>query len=173
MKRKFGLGLFIGRFQPFHNGHLYALNFANSCCKRIVIGVGSTQESGTERNPLSAKERIKIIKSGLRNTKMGLTKTRFISIPDFSDDEKWFNYILVVVPDVDVVFSRNRIVMRIFKKHNIAVISPPWHMREKLAATKIRAMIKKGGNWRSRVPRGAVNEIAAQEENIKHAKTNK
>ena len=165
--------MFIGRFQPFHNGHLYALNFANSYCKKLIIGVGSTQESGTERNPLSAKDRIRIIESGLMHTKIGQIKHRFMIIPDFSDDEKWFNYIMRMSPDVDVVFSRNRIVRRIFRNHNITVISPPWRMREQLSATKIRAMIKKGGNWSSRVPRGAVKEIAAHEENIKNAKANK
>ena len=50
---KYKTALFIGRFQPFHNGHLYSLNKCLEIGEQVVIAVGSSQESGTENNPYS------------------------------------------------------------------------------------------------------------------------
>ena len=35
-------GLLIGRFQPFHLGHLEAVNFALSKVEQLYIGIGSS-----------------------------------------------------------------------------------------------------------------------------------
>jgi nicotinamide-nucleotide adenylyltransferase len=169
MKKRFKLGLFVGRFQPFHKGHLYALRFAKARCEVVVIGIGSVQETGTEKNPLSAKERIRIIRSGLKGAAIDPKGYRFLKVPDFLDDDKWFDYIIRAEPGIDVVFSRNTIVKRIFRNHSITVLLPPWHNRRRLAATRIRALIKGERNWRDAVPSGSIKEIQAQEERIKRA----
>lgn len=158
---KFDNGLFIGRFQPFHKGHLYALILSASLCKNLIIGVGSSGDSGTERNPLPASDRIRIIKAALKGTLAEKKRIRFITIPDFMDDDKWFNYIDGKVPGIDAVFSRNRLVKKIFSAHHVKVVSPPWHDRKRLSASRIRKIIKNGGKgWQDRVPNGAVKEIA-------------
>ncbi len=38
-------GLLIGRFQPFHLGHLEALQFALSKVDKLWIGLGSSNKS--------------------------------------------------------------------------------------------------------------------------------
>ena len=53
--------LFIGRFQPFHNGHLYSLNKCLEIAEKVVIAVGSSQESGTENNPWDYKLRKRMV----------------------------------------------------------------------------------------------------------------
>ena len=80
--------LFIGRFQPFHLGHLSAIEQArkysrdseksegfsraekfrrNSFCE-IKICIGSAQESGTRKNPFSLEERKRMIESSFHNS---------------------------------------------------------------------------------------------------------
>ena len=49
--------LFIGRFQPFHSGHVDAIKQISE--KEIIIGIGSSQYSGTDDNPYSFEERKK------------------------------------------------------------------------------------------------------------------
>lgn len=166
MQKKYKLGLFVGRFQPFHKGHLYALRFAASRCKKLTVGIGSSNESGTKANPLSAKDRIEIIKSGIRGMKIG-AKLRFMEIPDFNDNDHWFDYIIGKEPKIDVVFSRNSLVKRIFKGKGIKAVSPGWHKREMFHATKIREIIRRGRKWHSRVPAGAVKRITARKGLIK------
>ncbi|MDE1861109.1 MAG: nicotinamide-nucleotide adenylyltransferase [Candidatus Micrarchaeota archaeon] len=165
MGKKFVCGLFMGRFQPFHKGHMSALKFASARCKEIVIGIGSSQHFNTERNPLSSSDRIKIIRAALSGSKTR-SAIRVIDVPDFNDNDKWFGYIKSKEPKIDVVFSRNSLVKSIFRDHGITVISPPWHDRRRLAATKIRGLIRKGRRWQDRVPKGAVAEINLRKEKI-------
>ncbi|MHB1830076.1 MAG: nicotinamide-nucleotide adenylyltransferase [Candidatus Micrarchaeaceae archaeon] len=170
MKKRFEVGLFMGRFQPFHKGHLHALAFAVSLCRNVVIGIGSSQDSGTELNPLSSKKRIGIIKAGIKGTEIGKAGIRFIEVPDFKDNDLWFEYIMGKEPDINVVFSRNRLVKSIFRRHGIAVVSPEWHARKRLSGTNIRRLIRSGKDWKGRVPEGEVKTLAKYEGIIKRAR---
>ena len=51
-------GLFIGRFQPFHLGHLKDIKRAIQEVDELVIGVGSSNEECTKENPFTVEERI-------------------------------------------------------------------------------------------------------------------
>ena len=63
MSRPYDVGFICGRFQTFHKGHQKLIETALLLCDRVLIFVGSAQESGTERNPLNIATRIKMIKS--------------------------------------------------------------------------------------------------------------
>ena len=59
--------LFIGRFQPFHEGHLDAVKQILAENEQVIIGIGSSQESGTSRNPFDAQQRTEMITKALQN----------------------------------------------------------------------------------------------------------
>lgn len=50
-------GLLIGRFQPFHLGHLEAILFGLSKVENLWIGIGSSNKSHEMKNPFTADER--------------------------------------------------------------------------------------------------------------------
>ena len=52
---------FIGRFQPFHNGHKAVIDTALTLAKKVAIVVGSDQQPRTARNPFTTAERIEMI----------------------------------------------------------------------------------------------------------------
>lgn len=54
------IGLYVGRFQPFHNGHLSIIRKAIQECDILVIVVGSIDKSN-DKNPFPFKETQKII----------------------------------------------------------------------------------------------------------------
>lgn len=56
-------GLIVGRFQTFHKGHQSLVDTGLQLCDRLLILVGSAQESGTERNPFDVITRMSIIRS--------------------------------------------------------------------------------------------------------------
>ncbi|MDE1768646.1 MAG: nicotinamide-nucleotide adenylyltransferase, partial [Candidatus Micrarchaeota archaeon] len=155
-KYSYGCGLFIGRFQPFHKGHLYALKYALRLSKKVIIGIGSAEEYGTSRNPLTSNSRIKIIKSAFKEQEIDMKRIGFFEIPDFNDNDAWFDFIMHKSPKVQVVFSRNSLVRRIFRSRGVPVVSPPWHKRQKLSATKVRKLIRAGRKWQDKVPSGSV-----------------
>ena len=81
------IGFLIGRFQPFHLGHLEAIKFALSKVEHLHIGIGSSNKSHEERNPFTADERKKMILSSIDEK---LSKKLSIHyIPDVDDHSKW------------------------------------------------------------------------------------
>ena len=165
--QKFKVGLFVGRFQPLHRGHMHALGFAGASCEKLIVAVGSAQESGTEKNPLPARVRMKIIRTAIRNSKINEKVIRFVMVPDFGNGDAWFNYIIRRVPKIDVVFSGDPDTKRIFRSHKITVVTPAWHKRHRFSATKVRHRIRKGGRWHGLVPKSVVKHIGAHESKFK------
>jgi len=51
------IGMVIGRFQVFHNGHKRMIDKALSMCDRVLVYIGSAQESRTNKNPFTYTER--------------------------------------------------------------------------------------------------------------------
>jgi nicotinamide-nucleotide adenylyltransferase len=58
-------GFYIGRFQPYHNGHQAVLERIAMLVDEIVIGVGSAQQSHQIDNPFTAGERVLMITHAL------------------------------------------------------------------------------------------------------------
>lgn len=54
---QYEVGVFIGRFQPFHYGHLHVIKAALQVCARLIIIVGSANRAATVRNPFTYAER--------------------------------------------------------------------------------------------------------------------
>lgn len=93
MSKLYKCGLYLGRFQPFHVGHQIITNRMLRECEKAIVAVGSAQESGTERNPLSYECRERLIKKTFQ--KYG---DRLIVIPiydrvSYSDDSSWGDYL--------------------------------------------------------------------------------
>lgn len=62
MKKSFELGLVLGRFQAFHKGHEFIIDKAVEFCDNVCVLVGSSQESGTLKNPFSYETRERLLK---------------------------------------------------------------------------------------------------------------
>lgn len=57
--------VFIGRFQPFHIGHLHIFGQALEAAKTLVVLVGSSGGARSLRNPFSFDERVAMIQASL------------------------------------------------------------------------------------------------------------
>lgn len=145
-------GLLIGRFQPFHLGHLDAVNFALENVDSLSIGIGSSNRSNEKRNPFTADERKEMIESSLGESV--LKRVKIYYIPDVEDHEKWTFHVDSIVPQYDIVFSNDDFTHQLFKKRGIKVVSVPLKQREVLSGTEIRAKIASGQNWKEFVPEG-------------------
>lgn len=109
------IALFIGRFQPFHNGHLDAIKQIKA--DLIIIGVGSSQYSGTEDNPYSFLQRKKMIKKILGKNK----KYKIIAIPDIHDSNKWVEHTKKIVGKFNIVYTGNKLTKQLFKQKGYKV----------------------------------------------------
>jgi len=143
--------LFVGRFQPFHNGHVAALRFILGECDEVIIMVGSAQFENTLVNPFSADERMEMIKAVLKAANFE-KKCAVVPVPDINDHSKWVSHVKSLVPPFDVVYSNHELTQKLFKAAGITVKPIPFYRREELEGTKIRRAIVEGREWKDRVP---------------------
>ncbi len=61
--KHFDFLVFIGRFQPFHNGHLKVAQAALAASKNLIVMVGSAHLPRSIRNPWTAQEREQMIRA--------------------------------------------------------------------------------------------------------------
>ena len=142
--------LFVGRFQPFHIGHLKDIKWILKKYDKIVIVIGSSQESNTEKNPFTLEQRKKMIVNTLNSEGIKRGVYKIIEIPDVYDDESWVKSILEKVK-FDIVFTRNPWTKRCFEKFKIPVKEHP--MYGDISGTKIREMMKNRKQWEKLVPK--------------------
>jgi len=150
-------GLLIGRFQPFHLGHLDAVLFGLSRAENLFICIGSSNKSNERKNPFSAEERREMITLSIEPSITD--RIKIFDIPDVGDHEKWTFEIDKTVPKYDVVFTNDEFTKTLFEKREISVISVILKDREKFSGTNIRNLITYDRNWRDLVPQGTRNVL--------------
>ena len=72
--------LIVGRFQPPHRGHLWAIRDAHRRFERVFVGVGSSQLGHTRDNPFTVAERFEFLQAALQDE--ALTRVHLFPIPD-------------------------------------------------------------------------------------------
>ncbi len=142
----------IGRFQPFHLGHLEAIKFALSNVEHLHVGIGSSNKSHEERNPFTADERKEMILSSIDDTIAKRLSIHFI--PDVDDHSKWTHLVDEIIPEYDVVFSNDDFTHELYGKRGKSIISVDLKSRSNLSGTNIRNLILTDQNWKEFVPSG-------------------
>lgn len=145
-------GLLVGRFQPFHLGHLEALHFALSRVERLWVGLGSSNMPRQKSNPFSAGERRQMILSSVGDSVKG--RIDIFSIPDVDDHRRWIGLIAAIVPKFDVVFTNDELTRHLYSRQKVEVVPIPFVNRENLSGTNIRGLIAGGQQWGHLVPEG-------------------
>lgn len=142
--------LLIGRFQPFHNGHLHLIIHLSQNYKTIIIGIGSSQYSHTTENPFSFKERSQMITQTLHNRK--ITNFTIVAIPDLHDPPNWVEHVTSLTPQFDVVVTNNDFTQQLFADKKYTVKHTPLFNRDEYSGKKIRHHIQNKAPWKHLVP---------------------
>lgn len=135
-------GIYIGRFQPWHIGHTDALRQIFSECNQVYILLGSIQESRSQKNPWTPKERIEIIQKSIPSKDR--EKIKFYEIEDHPDDDVWFEKLQEILPENATIYSGNPWVLDICKQQNYP--HKEINLNINVCATEIRSELKKGND---------------------------
>ena len=110
--------LFIGRWQPFHEGHMWLINERLKLGKNVCIAIRDVETS--EKQPWSAKD----IKSNIKYELRDLIKEGRIKV--------------IIIPDIESVNYGRGV------GYNVIEHEPP-EMIKRISATDIRAGLREDG----------------------------
>ncbi|MBU0614530.1 MAG: nicotinamide-nucleotide adenylyltransferase [Nanoarchaeota archaeon] len=156
-------GFFIGRFQPFHKGHLKCCEDALKEVDHLVIGIGSSQYSGVMENPFNAEDRAAMIEAALKEA--GITEFTIFFVPDINNDVKWVEHVTHLVPEFHMLYTGNSHTAKLFKEKGYEVRKVDFI--EGINGTSIRDMMARNENWQDLVPKAVLEYL----NKIKGAKT--
>ncbi|MEM4246304.1 MAG: nicotinamide-nucleotide adenylyltransferase [Candidatus Bathyarchaeia archaeon] len=144
--------LFIGRFQPFHNGHLEALKYILERAEEVIVAIGSAQYSHDLENPFTAGERVSMIAAALEEAGIGKGRCHLIPVEDVNVHDVWVSHVRSRVPKFDVVYTNEALTTRLFKEAGVKTEKIPLFNRGAYSATEIRRRILKGLDWKALTP---------------------
>lgn len=143
--------LVVGRFQPFHNGHLEALRRLAPAWDELIVAVGSADASHTPKNPFTAGERIEMIHAALREA--GIANALVVPVPDLNRNPLWVAHVRSLVPRFATFYSNNPLPARLFREAGVDVRPLPFVSRDEFEGTTIRRLMIEGDDaWAKRVP---------------------
>ena len=65
MSREYDFLVFIGRFQPFHHGHLSVVQQGLAKAEKLIVLLGSAFQPASTRNPWNVEEREQMLRACL------------------------------------------------------------------------------------------------------------
>ncbi len=155
-------GLYVGRFQPFHLGHLGAIKTALKEIDELVIVIGSAQYSHKMNNPFTAGERLVMIRHALVEAKLNSSRLWIVPVPDVHLHMLWVSALEGYTPKFNVVFSNEPLTRRLFMESGYEVKNIEFYDRKVYMSTLIREKMLQGNSWMEFVPKSVadfINEI--------------
>ena len=147
-------GLMLGRFQPFHKGHLALTKQILSECDELLIIIGSAQFNFIDKDPFSAGERVLMIHEALKEAEIDLSKCYIIPVANDENNARWLAYIRSMVPPFDVLYSGNDFVKYLARSQDSSIVieDPMFAEINEYKGTNIRRLMQEGKPWEHLVP---------------------
>jgi len=154
--RTFMRGFYIGRYQPFHDGHQHMVEEIAAEVDELVLGIGSAGDSHTTRNPFTAGERVMMVTKAVEDLD---ATTYVVPIEDLDRNSVWVSHVRSMTPRFDVAYSNNPLVVRLFEEAGVEVRQSPMFRRDVLEGTELRERMIRGRDWEALVPDAVVDVI--------------
>ena len=149
-------GFYIGRYQPFHDGHRHMVEEIAAEVDELVLGIGSAGDSHTTRNPFTAGERVMMVTKAVEELD---ATTYVVPIEDLDRNSVWVSHVQSMTPRFDVAYSNNPLVVRLFEEAGVEVRQSPMFRRDVLEGTELRERMIHGRDWENLVPDAVVDVI--------------
>jgi nicotinamide-nucleotide adenylyltransferase len=146
-------GLYVGRFQPLHLGHLSAIKEVLKEVNELVIVIGSAQYSHNFNNPFTAGERLVMVRTALEECGVDSKRVWIVPVPDVHLHMMWVSSVEGYTPHFDIVYSNEPLTRRLFMESSYKVKPIRLFERKEYSSTEIREKMLKGQNWEKLVPK--------------------
>lgn len=155
--------VFVGRFQPLHKGHKKVIEDHIDSEQDFAVVIGSAGKKREQKNPLSAEEREKIIRSCF-------PELEILHLKDKSEEEgghdRWIKDLKGL--GVKKVISQNDLVKELITEDNdLDLLEQELYDPEIYSGTEVRRRIRSGEEWRYLIPKCSENTLEKFLEYIK------
>ncbi|MFA5947633.1 MAG: nicotinamide-nucleotide adenylyltransferase [Candidatus Gracilibacteria bacterium] len=159
--------LFVGRFQPFHNGHLDAVKKILKDNDRVIIAIGSAEKNYLPQNPFTASERFQMIEEALIEAKIPAEKYCIIPVININNFALWVNHLNLFVPPYTKLYTGSDLVKACYegkyqRPGDVSKAGPKIIKLKrviKVSATKVRQTIMQNKRWELLVPPAVAKKI--------------
>lgn len=145
-------GLYVGRFQPFHLGHLKAVNDCLDRVQELTIAIGSAQLNHEPNNPFTISERMLMIRTALTDAEIDPKRWQLIPLLDAKVHNAWTSWVEILVPKYEIVFTNDPLTTRLFREKHVMVEEISLLDRKIFSATEVRRRIARSEDWKKLVP---------------------
>jgi nicotinamide-nucleotide adenylyltransferase len=152
-------GLYVGRFQPFHLGHLDAIKIALKTVDELVIVIGSAQYSHNRNNPFTAGERLVMVRRALEEAGIDYSRIWIVPVPDVHLHMLWVSALEGYTPKFNIVYSNEPLTRRLFMEAGYKVRNIKFIERKNYNSTLVREKMLKDESWTSLVPKSVAELI--------------
>ena len=152
-------GLYVGRFQPFHLGHLDAINYVLKKIDELVIVIGSAQYSHNSKNPFTAGERLVMVRRALLEAGVDYSKLWIVPVPDVHLHMLWVSAVEGYTPKFNMLYSNEPLTRRLFTEAGYQVKNIPLFDRKQYMSTIVREKMAEGDSWKELVPKSVVDFV--------------
>lgn len=151
------IGLLIGRFQPFHLGHLYLIRSALKKMDKLIIAIGSVNLHDSD-NFIDYQARKAMLEKVFKEEGLKSKIQKVIAINDQSDED-WLIETKKKAGKFDVVIGNNEWTNGIFERAKFPVLRFPYYKRYLYEGLKIRKLMQRSKKWEDRVPSYLISQI--------------
>lgn len=100
MNKPYDFAVFIGRFQPFHEGHAQVIEHGLTIANEVIVLVGSSNRASSTRNPFSYTDRGLMIASRFPEARRD-SRLMIMPLNDVAyDDQEWVTNVQSAVKSV-------------------------------------------------------------------------
>ncbi len=147
----------IGRFQPFHKGHLELSKQILHDCGELIVAIGSAQFNYSYTDPFTAGERVTMAHAALMESNLDLSRCYIIPVINDENNARWFAHLKSLVPDFDIIYSGNDFVKNLVSGRT-NFLKPKFNKKKVYNGTNIRRLMPTSNLWREYVPK-SVEEV--------------
>lgn len=152
-------GLYVGRFQPFHLGHLDAIKYALKDVDELVVVIGSAQYSHNTNNPFTAGERLVMVCRALQEAGVDYSKLWIVPVPDVHLHMLWVSAVEGYTPKFHAIYANEPLTKRLFMEAGYEVNAIPLFERKVYMSTVVREKMVKDDSWTKLVPKSVADFI--------------
>jgi len=148
-------GVYWGRFNPPHRGHIALIERIARKVDSLTVAVGSAEQSNTKRNPFSGEERVKMLKSYLKERMVEVQNV--VAVDDGTSWASSVDNLFEKCRRFDVLFADKKRISNLVG-NRAKVVS--FRRTGRISSTMIRDSIARGdGRWRSLTGRSVAEMI--------------